>query len=69
MDDDRIEMNPEVGFGRPRIRGTRVPLDVLFARLAQGLAEADVAREYGIGVEDVRAALLWAAQKVVEDRT
>lgn len=67
MDDDRIEIDPAVGFGRPRIRGTRVPLDVLFARLAAGLAEREVAKEYGIDVADVRAALLWAARKLVEE--
>src|SRR5262245_35446201 len=50
MEDERIEIDDRVGFGRPRIRGTRVPLDVLFARLAAGMAEAEVAKEYGIDV-------------------
>jgi uncharacterized protein (DUF433 family) len=68
MEDDRIAMDDRVGFGRPRIRGTRVPLDVLFARLAAGMAEADVANEYGIEVEDVRSALLWIAQRIASER-
>lgn len=68
MDEDRIAIDPAVGFGRPRIRGTRVPLDVLFARLAAGLDERQVAEEYGIAVEDVRAALLWAARRAAEGR-
>ena len=67
MDDDRIEIDPDVGFGRPCIRGTRVPLDVLLSRLAAGMAEVDVAREYGIEVDDVRSALLWAARRVAEE--
>ena len=66
MEDERIEIDDRVGFGRPRIRGTRVPLDVLFARLASGMAEAKVAKEYGIDVEDVRAALLWVARRIGE---
>ena len=68
MEDDRIEMDERIGFGRPRIKGTRVPLDVLFARLAAGMAEAEVAREYGIDVEDVRAALLWVARRIAAER-
>lgn len=67
MDEERIQIDPGVGFGRPRIRGTRVPLDVLFARLAAGMGEADVAKEYGIDVSDVRAALLWAARRIAEE--
>ena len=67
MEDERIEIDDRVGFGRPRIRGTRVPLDVLFARLASGMAEAKVAKEYGIDVEDVRAALLWVARRIGEE--
>ena len=68
MEDERIEIDDRVGFGRPRIRGTRVPLDVLFARLAAGMAEAEVAEEYGIDVEDVRAALLWVARRIASER-
>lgn len=68
MDEDRIEIDPAVGFGRPRIRGTRVPLDVLFARLAAGLDELQVAEEYGIAVEDVREALLWVSRRLAEGR-
>jgi uncharacterized protein (DUF433 family) len=41
---------------------------VLFARLAAGMAEADVANEYGIEVEDVRSALLWIAQRIASER-
>ena len=66
MEDERIEIDDRVGFGRPRIRGTRVPLDVLLARLAAGMAESEVAKEYGIDVEDVRAALLWVARRIGE---
>ncbi|HEX4824434.1 MAG TPA: DUF433 domain-containing protein [Candidatus Polarisedimenticolaceae bacterium] len=68
MEDERIEIDDRVGFGRPRIRGTRVPLDVLFARLAAGMAEADVAKEYGIDIGDVRAALLWVARRIASER-
>ena len=69
MSDDRIEIDGQVGFGRPRIRGTRVPLHVLFSTLSAGLGEAEVAQEYGIAIADVRAALAWVARLIVESHT
>lgn len=57
----RIVVDPEVRFGRPVIEGTRVPVDVLVAKLAAGMSPEEVSAEYGVTVEDVRAALSYAA--------
>jgi uncharacterized protein (DUF433 family) len=57
----RIVVNPEVRFGKPVIKGTRVPVALVIAQLAGGMGSDEVAEEYGITPEDVRAALAYAA--------
>jgi len=62
----RISVDPEVGFGKPVIAGTRVPVSVIVGHIAAGDSSEDVQREYGLEIEDVRAALSYEA-KLVED--
>ncbi len=65
----RIVVDPEVRFGQPVIRGTRVPVSVLLDELAAGSEVAEITREYGVTKDDVRAAIRFAAQLVAtEDR-
>lgn len=63
----RIVVDPEVRFGKPVIQGTRVPVHVVVAKIAGGMGLEEVAEEYGLTVEDVRAALGYAA-KVIEQQ-
>lgn len=56
-----IVVDPQIRFGQPVIKGTRVPVAVLLDELAGGSEVPDVAREYGITPTDVRAALRYAA--------
>lgn len=58
----RIVVDPTVRFGKPVIEGTRVPVAPIMGKLAGGMSAADVAAEYGIAVDDVQAALAYAAQ-------
>ena len=53
----RIVVDPEVRFGQPVIKGTRVPVSVLLDELAAGSEVAEITREYGVTKEDVRAAI------------
>ncbi|MCS6910175.1 MAG: DUF433 domain-containing protein [Anaerolineales bacterium] len=57
----RIVVDPRVRFGKPVIRGTRVPVHVLLAKLAGGMSPESVAEEYGVQLADVQAALAYAA--------
>ncbi len=57
----RIVVDPSVRFGRPVIAGTRVPVELIVAKLAGGMSMAAVAEEYEITEEDIRAALSYAA--------
>ena len=63
----RIVVDREVRFGKPVIQGTRVPVHVLVAKVAGGMSLEQVAGEYGVTLEDVRAALAYAA-KVLEQQ-
>ena len=57
----RIVVDPAVRFGKPVIRGTRVPVDLLVGQVAGGMTPDEVAAAYEVSIEDVRAALRYAA--------
>jgi uncharacterized protein (DUF433 family) len=63
----RISVDPEVRFGKPVIAGTRVPVSVIVGAVAAGDSWSEVAQQYGITEEDVRAALTYAAQRLEEE--
>jgi uncharacterized protein (DUF433 family) len=62
---DRITMAPDVMQGKPVIRGTRVTVDLILRKLAEGAAENDILDAYPhLTIEDIRAALAYAADTV-----
>ncbi len=62
MTTDRIEMNPAVMLGKPVIRGTRIPVEMILRKLSEGATETDLLEAYPRLVrEDVQAALSYAA--------
>ncbi len=65
---ERIEVNPTIRHGAPVIRGTRVPVARVVGAVAGGDPIAQVADDYGIEVEDVKAALAFAAGLVEREQ-
>jgi uncharacterized protein (DUF433 family) len=63
----RIAADPLVRFGKPVIEGTRVPVSVVVGAVAAGDSWEEIAREYGITEEDIRAALAYAASRLEEE--
>ncbi len=61
---DRIVIDVQIQHGKPVIRGTRVPIARIVGALAGGMTEAEIMREYDLELEDIRAALAYAAQLV-----
>jgi uncharacterized protein (DUF433 family) len=57
----RIVVDPAIHFGKPVIQGTRVPAELVIAKLAGGMSTQEVAEEYEISLEDIQAALGYAA--------
>jgi uncharacterized protein (DUF433 family) len=63
----RIQIDPKVMTGKPVIRGTRIPVELVVRMLAQGISEPEILREYPrLKSEDIRAAL--AAPEVPKGR-
>jgi len=60
---ERISVNPNVCFGKPCIRGTRIWVSLLLDLLATGMSVGELLTEYPqLVVEDVRAALAYGAE-------
>jgi uncharacterized protein (DUF433 family) len=56
-----ITVDPKVRFGKPVIEGTRVPVELVIGQLAGGMTMEEVAQEYDLTLDDLRAALKYAA--------
>jgi uncharacterized protein (DUF433 family) len=62
---DRVEINPGVMQGKPTIRGTRIPVELLLRKLAEGATIEDLLDAYPrLVAEDIRAALDYAADRI-----
>ena len=64
---DRIAIDPDVQRGKPVIKGTRVPVQVIIGALASGMSMDEVCQEYVITPADVRAALMYAEEVLTEE--
>jgi uncharacterized protein (DUF433 family) len=65
---ERIEINPAVMLGKPVIRGTRIPVELIIRKLAEGATEADLLDGYPrLTREDVQAALAYAADSLAHE--
>jgi uncharacterized protein (DUF433 family) len=62
-----ITVDPEVRFGKPVIKGTRVDVATILGHLAAGDSVEDVMAAYGLKREDVLAAIDYAAQIVSDE--
>ncbi len=64
----RIEINPHIMLGKPVIRGTRIPVELILRKLAQKITIAEILRDYpNLTEQDIQAALLYAAEVLSEE--
>ena len=63
----KIVIDPKIRFGKPVIKGTRVPVDLIVGKIAGGMTIEEVAKEYDLKKEEIRAALHYAAQLVKKE--
>jgi uncharacterized protein (DUF433 family) len=60
---DRISIDPQVCFGKPCIKGTRIWVSLILDFLASGETEAEILAAYPqLQPADIRAALAYAAE-------
>ena len=65
---NHIEANPKIMFGKPCIKGTRIPVDLILEKLAWGETIEDLLDAYPrITKNDIQACLAYAADR--EHRT
>ncbi len=66
----RIEVNPKVMLGKPVIRGTRVPVELILRKLAEGATETDLPDGYpGLTAADIKAAIAYGADAIAHEET
>ena len=59
---ERVEINPEVMGGKPVIRGTRVPVEIVLRKLGAGMTPEEIIHDHPrLTVDDIRAAQAFAA--------
>ena len=65
---DRIVMDPEIMLGKPTVRGTRIPVELVLEQLSYNLDPAELFAAYPrLTEDDVRACIAFA-QRVVKTR-
>ena len=62
-----IEVDEKIRFGKPVIKGTRVPVDLLLGKLAGGMTYEEVMAEYDLTREDVLATLMYASKHLADE--
>lgn len=60
----RIVIDPEIRFGKPTVRGTRISVGDVLSYLASGMSEDEILADFpSLEREDIRACLAYAAQR------
>ncbi len=60
---DRISINPNVCFGKPCVKGTRIWVSLILDFLASGMSQEEVLKEYpDLTALDIQACLAYGAE-------
>lgn len=60
----RITIDPEVRFGKPCVRGTRITVGDVLSYLASGMSEDNILADFPqLTHDDIRACLAFAAER------
>ena len=62
-----VVSDSEVLGGEAVIKGTRVPVSLLLGHLAGGMSIEELVYEYDLTIENIRAALGYAAKRIAEE--
>jgi len=65
---ERITIDPKIMFGKPVIKGTRVPVELVLRKIAAGMSDREIlAHHPHLTVEDTRAAAAFAADYLANE--
>jgi uncharacterized protein (DUF433 family) len=64
----RIVVDPKIMLGKPVIKGTRLPVEIIVEKVAYGATSDDLRKDYPfLKGDDIRAALLYAAKRIANE--
>lgn len=66
----RIEVNPNIHFGKPCVAGTRIPVQNVLELVGEGISFNKIIQDYypDLQIEDIRACIQYAIEiMTVED--
>ena len=59
----RIIVDARIMVGKPVIKGTRIPVDAIITRIAEGMTVKEILEDYpNLSTDDVKAALEYTAE-------
>jgi len=62
---ERIVVDPKIMLGKPVIKGTRLPVEIVVEKVAYGATPDDLRKDYPfLKEDDIRAALLYAVESI-----
>lgn len=65
---DRIIMDPNIMFGKPTIKGTRITVELILRKIAEGLTDQQIiAHHPHLSVDDIHAAAAFAADHLASE--
>lgn len=65
---NRINIDPDIMMGKPVIKGTRIPVELIVRKIGEGASVEDLLDAYpSIKKEDILAAVLYAADTLANE--
>ena len=66
---ERIEVNPEIHFGKPCIAGTRIPVQSVLELVREGLSFTEIIQDYypELQIEDIQSCIEYAIDVVASE--
>lgn len=66
----RIEINPRIMLGKPVVRGTRITVELILRKIAEGATEDALLDAYPtLKKNDIKAAIVYAADTLAHEET
>ena len=65
---EHITADPAVLVGKPIVRGTRLAVEFILGLIAQGWPEQEITRNYRLTVEQVRACVGYAQERLNDEK-
>jgi uncharacterized protein (DUF433 family) len=68
MTHDRIEINPDIMGGKPVVRGTRIPVELILRKLGNGVSVEEILADHPRLVrDDILAVQAFAADYIADE--